>query len=164
VARAQVPEQWLIGPAAPGERWLMGFREDGSCPFLADSHCSIYHGRPQTCRDYDCRVYAAAGLVPDGNRPMIAERVRAWEFTYASDEERSQALAVRRAADFIQSNRALFPPAMRAGSATAVAVLSVKIYPLFVSGVPAQQPVEQLLRLVIDAVRDFDEAGAVVNR
>lgn len=164
VARAQVPEQWLIGPAAPGERWLMGFREDGSCPLLADGCCSIYAGRPQTCRDYDCRIYAATGLLPDGNRPVIAARVTAWKFTYGSEQERRDAEAVRQAAHFIHANRALFPPAMRAGSATAVAVLSVKIYPLFVSGVPPQQPVEQLLRLVIDAVRDFDDAIAVVNR
>ena len=164
LARAQVPEQWLIGPAPPGGRWLMGFREDGSCPFLEDRRCSVYGGRPQTCRDYDCRIYAAAGLQPDGNRPVIAERVSAWRFTYASGQERREAEAVRQAAQFIQANHTLFPPAMRAGSATAVAVLSVKIYPLFFSGLPAQQPVEQLLRLVIDAVRDFDEAGAVVNR
>jgi len=163
LARAQVPEQWLIGPAAPGERWLMGFREDGSCPFLAEGACSIYAGRPQTCRDYDCRIYAAAGLLPDGDRPAIAARVRAWQFTYATDGERREAEALRQAAQFIQAHRDLFPPAMRAGSATAVAVLSVKIHGLFVSGVPAQQPVEQLLRLVLDAVRDFD-AGAVVNR
>jgi uncharacterized protein len=164
LARAQVPEQYLLGSAATGERWLMGFREDGSCPFLEARSCSIYAGRPQTCRDYDCRIYAAAGLLPDGNRPVIAERVSAWKFTYASDQEQRDARAVREAAQFIQANRARFPPAMRAGSATAVAVLSVKIYPLFISGMPAQQPVEQLLRLVIDAVRDFDDAAAVVKR
>lgn len=163
LAREQVPEQWLIGPAVPGERWLMGFREDGSCPFMVEHRCSVYVGRPQTCRDYDCRVYAAAGLLPDGDRPVIVERVGAWEFAYASDDERRAAEAVREAAHFIHANHALFPPAMRAGSATAAAVLSIKIYPLFVDGAQAQQSVEQLLQRVIDAARDFDAASAEVS-
>ncbi len=93
LARSEVPERWLIGSTAAGENWLMGFREDGSCPFLNDCRCSIYSGRPQTCRDYDCRIYAAAGLLPDGDRPIIAERVNAWEFTFSSADEQLQALS-----------------------------------------------------------------------
>jgi hypothetical protein len=91
LARTQVPEQWLLGPARAGERWLMGFREDGSCPFLSQRCCSIYAGRPQTCRDYDCRIYAAAGLLPDGGRPVIAERVGAWEFGFSSRQDNADA-------------------------------------------------------------------------
>src|SRR6478609_3360865 len=121
LARAQVPEQWLLGPAKAGERWLMGFREDGSCPFLSQRSCSIYAGRPQTCRDYDCRIYAAAGLLPDGERQAIAERVGAWEFGFSSAQDNADAKAVMLAAQFIRANQALFPSAMRAGSATAAA-------------------------------------------
>jgi len=98
LAREQVPEERLIGPARAGERWLMGYRDDGSCPFLLEHRCSIYTDRPQTCRDYDCRIYAAAGLVPDGSRPVIAARVRAWKFDYASDQDRREAQAVSQAA------------------------------------------------------------------
>ena len=29
---------------------------------LIDNQCSIYEHRPRTCRTYDCRVFAAAGL------------------------------------------------------------------------------------------------------
>lgn len=155
LARSEVPEQWLIGSAPAGENWLMGFREDGSCPFLTDRCCSIYSGRPQTCRDYDCRIYAAAGLLPDGNRPVIAERVGAWEFTFSSGEELLEADAVRRAAQFIRANQAHFPAAMRAGSATAAAVLAVKCYEIFLSAVSTSD-VKDTVRSVIEAVRAFD--------
>jgi hypothetical protein len=51
--------------------------DNGWCPFLKANlfplpdepfltpKCSIYHKRPQTCRDYDCRDLAMAGLVLD---------------------------------------------------------------------------------------------------
>jgi len=158
LARAQVPEQHLIGAAKPDEDWLMGFREDGSCPFLEQRACSIYADRPQTCRDYDCRLYAAAGLVPDGNRAAIEQRVRAWEFRFGSERERSEAEAVRSAAQFILANAAQFPPAMRAGSATAAAVLAVKTYALFL-GQESVHPAEETVRGVIEAARAFDHAS-----
>ena len=82
VAQEQVPEQYLLdAPGGKPGHLLMGFRDDGSCPFLVSRSCSIYADRPQTCRDYDCRIYAAAGLVPDGDRTAIERRVREWEFT-----------------------------------------------------------------------------------
>jgi hypothetical protein len=136
----------------------MGFREDGSCPFLSQRTCSIYAGRPQTCRDYDCRIYAAAGLLPDGERPVIAERVGAWEFGFSSEQDNADADAVRQAAQFIRANQALFPPAVRAGSATAAAVLAVKTYPLFRAGIPGTAK-DTVLR-VMDAARAFDVAVA----
>jgi len=157
LARAQVPEQWLLGPARAGERWLMGFREDGSCPFLSERCCSIYAGRPQTCRDYDCRIYTAAGLLPDGERPVIAERVGAWEFGFSSEQEKADADAVGRAAQFIRANHTLFPPAMRAGSATAAAVLAVKTYPLFLAGIPGAA--QDMVLRVVEAASAFDTAA-----
>jgi Fe-S-cluster containining protein len=160
LAREQVPEERLIGPARAGERWLMGYRDDGSCPFLLEHRCSIYTDRPQTCRDYDCRIYAAAGLVPDGSRPVIAARVRAWKFDYASDQDRREAQAVSQAARFIRENQALFPSGMRAGSATAAAVLAIKTYPMFLAGDESRSPEDRVQR-VIDAARIFDEGIAV---
>jgi hypothetical protein len=159
LAREQVPEARLIGPARPGERWLMGYRDDGSCPFLEERRCSIYSDRPQTCRDYDCRIYAAAGLLPDGNRPVIADRVGAWEFGHSSEQDGHEADAVKRAAQFIRAHAELFPRAMRAGSATAAAVLAVKTYPMFLEPEDRRSP-EELAQRVMDAARIFDEGIA----
>jgi hypothetical protein len=155
-ARAEVPEAFLLGRTGSGERWLMGFREDGRCPFMNERKCGIYADRPQTCRDYDCRIYAAAGVVPDGERPVIEQRVREWVFTFESDAQRAEAAAVRRAARFVRANAALFPASVRAGSATAAAVLAVKAYPVFMAEVAA--PPEQLVRRMLELVREFDAA------
>jgi uncharacterized protein len=138
VAQEQVPEQFLL--PVPGQRpghLLMGFREDGSCPFLSDRACSIYAERPRTCRDYDCRIYAAAGLAPAGDRPVIRNRVESWSFRYPTQQDRDEAVAVRRAAEFIGLHQQLFPAKMRAGSPTAAAVLAIKSYGLFLRTDPA---------------------------
>lgn len=156
MARREVPEQWLLGPTPPAGRWLMGYRDDGSCPFFEAGQCSIYAQRPRTCRDYDCRIYAAAGLLPEGDRPLIAQRVQAWEFSFPTAGEPQQAQAVRRAVRFVRSHAGLFPPQMRAHSPTAAAVLAVKVYPLFMQPEALPEP-EALASLVVDAARHFDD-------
>lgn len=157
VAMERVPPEHLHLPRDPGGSLArMGYREDGSCPMLRAGKCTIYSDRPQTCRDYDCRIYAAAGLLPDGERPVISERVLAWKFRFDSERERIDAAAVQRAAQFIRAQREKFPQAMRAGSATAAAVLAVKVFHLFLAEDAALEPVEQLLPRVIEAARAFD--------
>jgi uncharacterized protein len=156
-ARAEVPEQFLLGTSAQGKRWLMGFREDGRCPFMQQRKCEIYADRPRTCRDYDCRIYAAAGLLPDGNRDVIEQRVREWKFTFNSEAERLEADAVRRAAQFIRAHHSLFPAGVRAGSATAAAVLALKVYCLFLPDEPSCTPLETAQR-VMQQARSFDQA------
>lgn len=37
--------------------------EDGSCSHLTENGCGIYDRRPKTCRSYDCRPYAIAGVL-----------------------------------------------------------------------------------------------------
>jgi hypothetical protein len=164
-ALARVPDRYLQLPVGQGAA-RMGYREDGSCPMLLNSQCTIYADRPQTCRDYDCRIYAATDLLPDGDRPVIQERVREWCFDFPSREEQTSAEALRRAAHFIRSNAGLFPAGMRTHSTTAIAVLAVKVWPLFTSGVGANDkgdgpedpsPLEQVRR-VLEAARAFDSA------
>ena len=77
----------------------MGYDDRGHCPMFADGRCSIYANRPRTCRTYDCRVFAAAGVVPDD--PDIAARVRQWRFDYAdaADEKAHADVRARAAAD-----------------------------------------------------------------
>jgi hypothetical protein len=151
----EVPAAQLVLPRGGAGLARMLPRTDGSCPMLDQGRCRIYAGRPRTCRDYDCRIYAAAGLAPDGPRPLIRARVREWAFSYGDGEER-QAAAVRRAAQFIRRHAALFPPAMRAHSAAAAAVLAVKVYPLFLERGGGGAPAEERVRHVLEAVREFD--------
>jgi uncharacterized protein len=158
VALAAVPARHLRLPV-DGRLALMGFREDGTCPMLEAGRCSIYADRPRTCRDYDCRIYAATGLLPDGRRPVIAERVREWRFEFSSKEEDEQFAALRRAARFILDHADRFPPASKANSAAAAAVLAVKSWPLFAheEGDGSAEPSpEQQVERVLAAARAFD--------
>jgi Fe-S-cluster containining protein len=78
-ALAHIPAELLFpAPGAPKGHQVMGYDEDGRCPMLTDTGCSIYQHRPQTCRQYDCRVFAATGVESD--KPLIAVRVSEWEF------------------------------------------------------------------------------------
>jgi uncharacterized protein len=159
VARAIVPEQFLIAsPERPGQLF-MGYRDDGSCPMFVGGQCSIYADRPQTCRDYDCRIYAAAGMRPAGERSLIAQRVAAWAFTYSNEQERAASEGVLRAAQFIRAHASKFPPGMRAGSPTAAAVLAVKSYGVFLQerdGSTDEAAADRLVSAVIESAHEFD--------
>jgi Fe-S-cluster containining protein len=162
-ALAVVPASHLRLPVDGGLA-RMTHRDDGTCPMLEAKRCTIYADRPQTCRDYDCRIYAATELLPDGERPVIRDRVLEWRFGFDSELESRQYAALCRAARFIREHAALFPPAARAGSAAAVAVLAVKTWPLFASKDPTNEegdepedpsPHEQVRR-VLEAARAID--------
>ena len=93
---AHIPSELLFpAPRLPLGHFVLGYDERGHCPMLVDGACSIYDHRPRTCRTYDCRVFAAAGLEPDDDRKVeITARVRRWRFSYASpaDEQRHEHL------------------------------------------------------------------------
>ena len=126
-ALARIPRALLFpAPGLPKGTMVMGYDEQGRCPMLVDGACSIYDHRPRTCRTYDCRVFTAAGLDPDG--AAITERVRRWRFD--AGDERLQS-AVRAAAAFLRDN------ARRLGvstNPTQVAYLAARIHDLFVDG------------------------------
>lgn len=41
---------------------LLRKREDGACVHLGPTGCTVYEHRPRTCRMFDCRIGAVAGL------------------------------------------------------------------------------------------------------
>jgi len=59
--------------------------------------------------DYDCRIFAAAGLDAGGaDKAVINRRVRAWRFSYEGEAERRSHDAVRTAARFIRERPEAF--------------------------------------------------------
>ncbi len=159
VALEKVPDRNLQLRPGIGARILP--REDGTCPMQQCGRCSIYADRPQTCRDYDCRIYVAAGLEPDGHRPVILERVREWRFEFADEAARERAAAVQRAAQFIRAHAQVFPAELRPGSAAAISVLAVKVFTLFCregGGLPPCTPEQEMIGRIVEAVRTFDAA------
>jgi uncharacterized protein len=159
-AVAGISSTYLVRPPGiPPDEALMAWRHDGSCPALENDRCSIYAQRPLTCRDYDCRVFAAAGMVAgDERKAVINARVRAWRFRFDSDDERRRFEAVRRAAFFIREHRDSFPE-NGAGVPTAptgIAVLAIKAHEVFLSEVDMQVDAARIAGDIIQASRAFD--------
>jgi Fe-S-cluster containining protein len=133
-ALARIPEPLLFpAPGAPKGHLLLGFNERGECPMLREGCCSIYQHRPQTCRDFDCRVLAATGITPadDGPQSEIARRARSWRFDFASAEDQEQFNAVRAAGAFLREQRDAFPPESLPRMPVQLAILAVEVYEIF---------------------------------
>jgi Fe-S-cluster containining protein len=119
-------------PGLPKGHVLMGYGDKGQCPMLVDNRCSIYEHRPRTCRDYDCRVFAATGVsVDERTQAEIARRVEAWAFDYGSQESHEEHRMLREAAAFLQKNRDLFPLGSLPSYPVQLAALAVRIYRVF---------------------------------
>ena len=80
---AHIPGELLVpAPGMPEGHVVLGYDEQGRCPMLRDDGCSIYEHRPQACRTYDCRVFAATGVEVDDDKALLADRVRRWRFDH----------------------------------------------------------------------------------
>jgi hypothetical protein len=123
---------------------------------LEDRKCSIYAVRPQTCLDYDCRIFAAAGIDAGGDdKAVINRRVREWRFSYPEQTDRREHEAVRAAASFIRDRRDSFTVRVPAGP-MGIAVFAIKSYPVFLDPAVANNSDAEVARAILEAVRGFD--------
>jgi uncharacterized protein len=155
-AREVIPTKLLV--AAPGQsegHLMMGYMDDGTCPMLRAGQCSIYDRRPQTCRDYDCRIFAAAGIDAGPGKPVINQRISEWRFSYPSEADRRAHEAVLAAANFIRNKRESFPGGRAPTAPTGIAVLAVKTYTVFVQERMGRSD-EETAKAIIQASREFD--------
>jgi len=129
----RIPKALLFAaPGLPRGHVLLGYNAHGHCPILVDGKCSIYEDRPQTCRDYDCRIYAATGISVDPQtQAEIAQRVSEWTFSYKTEESYQKHMIVREASAFLQHKKYLFQPGSLPNNPVQLAVLAVMIYRLF---------------------------------
>jgi Fe-S-cluster containining protein len=153
----RIPRALLFpAPGLPKGHVLMGYDDQGRCPMLVDNECSIYEDRPQTCRDYDCRVFAATGIAVDPRtQAEIASRVQAWAFDYESEGGREEHRIVQEAAAFLEKNRDLFPPGSLPSYPVQLAALTIKIYRLFAELVGNKQsasPDATIARAIMNAM------------
>jgi len=125
---------------------------------LRQSQCSIYEHRPGTCRDYDCRVFAAAGLLASGPEDSaINQRVRRWRFSYATKHDQDTHQAVKDAAAFIQQQASHFPDARVPMAPGDIAILAVKAHAVFLE-IDSNQTPQQVAQAIIRANHDFGDA------
>ncbi|HEU4532800.1 MAG TPA: YkgJ family cysteine cluster protein [Polyangiaceae bacterium] len=172
-ALARIPKRLLFpAPGLPKGHVLMGYDRQGRCPMLADDRCSIYEDRPQTCRDYDCRVFAASGVDADqhGTQPDIARRARAWKFEYPTDADRQAHAAVRAAGAFLTEHRDAFPEGAVPGNPVPLAIMAVRVYQVFLrlneasaAGEPAPSPAE-IARAVLAELGPADPARSAPKK
>jgi uncharacterized protein len=137
--------------------WTVRPNAEGTCPMLSCGKCTIYSQRPQTCLDYDCRVFAAAGIEAGGeDKAVINRRVREWRFQFASDADRQAHAALHAAAAFIREAHARFPPAAAPRNPLGIAALALRVYPVFL---PPGPPENQA-----DTAQAILAAGAAFDR
>jgi Fe-S-cluster containining protein len=140
---AHVPAELLFpAPGLPEGHVLLGYDQRGHCPMLVDNRCSIYEHRPRTCRSYDCRVFPASGLEPDGaDKARITQQVRRWRFSYEDEAGQVQHAAVRAAAVYLAAHPEVVPGGLPSNP-TQRAVLAVLAHRAFVgSGADDDRPV-----------------------
>ena len=127
---ARIPSDLLFAaPGLPEGTMLLGYDENGHCPMLIEAKCSIYEYRPLTCRMYDCRVFAAAGIAAD--RTLITQRARRWKFSYPTKGDRKRHAAARAAARFLRERAECFPGGAVPDNPAQVAVLAIKVFDVF---------------------------------
>lgn len=156
-ARALIPSDLLVrAQGFAGNELTMAARADGTCPMLRANECSIYTSRPQTCRDYDCRVFAAAGIEPGGpDKVVINRRVRQWRFNYPTELDRESHSAVMATAAFIRTQRGSFPGQLAPIGPSGVAVLACESYGVFLQSDIQGKADAEVARMILDASREF---------
>ena len=128
-----VPAELLFpAPGRPAGHVLLGYDERGHCPMLVDERCSIYEHRPKACRAYDCRVFPAAGLEPEGDdMAAITLRTRRWRFGFPTPDDQVEHRAVRAAAAYLDRHRGSWPEVAVPANPTQLAVLAIEVHGCF---------------------------------
>jgi hypothetical protein len=130
----RIPRELVFAaPGRPKGHVVLGYDEHGHCPMLVDDKCSIYADRPRTCRKFDCRVLAAAGLDADaaGQGPL-ADQARRWTFDYPTARDRAEHEAVRAAAAFLAAHPECFAPAPPPSTSVQRSVVALAVHDVFI--------------------------------
>lgn len=144
-----------LEPGPAGSR-LMGFHANGHCLMFRGGNCAIYPSRPETCRSYDCRVYAAAEMSAGEGKTEINQRVARWRFSFPASRDRAEQGAVAAAARYLRQHPVRFPGGHVPSRPSEIAVLAVKAYAVFLDPPRDDTAIRAAL---IEAVEDF-ERGA----
>ncbi len=119
---------------------LMGYDERGHCPMLVDGACTIYEHRPRTCREYDCRIFPASGLVPDGpTKVAIRRRTGQWRFRFPTSDDRVRHAAVQGAARFLVAHPECFTSGQAPQRHEDLALAAIHVHEVFLPA-PTVEP------------------------
>ena len=166
-ALRHVPKELLFpAPGLPRGNFVLGYDDQGRCPMLVEGRCSIYEQRPRTCRDYDCRVFPAAGIgAGDGDKELIDQRARRWRFSYPAGRDRREHLAVQAAARFLRERAGCFPAGVVPGNPAQLAVLAIKVFDVFIDDPDApdhagrERNDVEIAAAVVERLKRFEVGG-----
>lgn len=161
---SRIPREIVFpAPGQPQGNVLLGYNETGYCPMLIEDKCSIYEDRPLTCRTYDCRIFAAAGIMAgEEDKSQINERIRRWKFKYPSKRDLDQHSAVKLTTKFLRENSTLFPAGFVPSNPTQLALLAIKVYEVFLKYIGESGQIEckysdsELAIKIIEATKIFE--------
>jgi Fe-S-cluster containining protein len=153
----RIPKALLFpAPGLPKGNVLMGYDEHGRCPMLKNGLCSIYDARPKTCRNYDCRIFPAAGIESDG-RDLIDRQIRRWKFSYASPVDRAAHDAVQTAAKFLREHADQFPRGAIPVGATQLAILAIRVFDVFLDPEIATRTDFETVEIIVAKMAAFED-------
>ena len=149
---ARIPSALVFPAPGRDDLVVMGYNERGECPMFVDGGCSIYEDRPQTCRTFDCRVFAATGIdLGDGPNSVMATQVRRWQFAIDDELDERELSALMSAAQFLQDHRAQFPPDLLPQNRLQLAIVAVRVFPLFLD--PPDETVTERIDAIVQELR-----------
>lgn len=158
---AAIPARLLVrSPGAPGHGGsLISTTRRGNCALLINGACSIYRQRPQACRDYDCRIFAAAGL--ESGHGEIDRQVAQWRFDYNGEESKQVHAAVRAAARFVVEHAQAFPGRRVPQRSADIALVALKSYRVFLDRTKQGGAPEDIAEAIVSTCRAFDATGGL---
>lgn len=147
-ARRAIPPELLVdAPGMPPGHQVIGFDRAGRCPLLSDSGCTIYDARPATCRDFDCRVFAATGVLPsEPAKVELRRRAERWDFDVSATADRDRLAAMRTAARLLEDHPECFDPPVDL-NATQLALAALHVHDLFLERDETRDPAQAVSRV-----------------
>jgi uncharacterized protein len=146
-----IPKEVMFqAPGLPKGYYLLGYNEIGHCPMFKTGKCSIYESRPETCRQYDCRVLAATNIRVTDESEEITKRVNSWEFEFSSDRSVELHNSVKLAGEFISTYVNEFPEGFVPQLNSQVALLAIRIHFIFLGH--TMDSAQENARALVDAI------------
>ncbi|MBN1499607.1 MAG: YkgJ family cysteine cluster protein [Spirochaetes bacterium] len=165
---AAIPGNFLFSvPGETGKKKVLGFDENGECFMFMNNKCSIYDRRPRACRNFDCRIFTAAGIPVDDNRVMISRQVRRWKFNFSEICDQRYYSAVQACAKFIAEFELNFPQGLNINNALQQAAAAIKAYHVFLDFFNAAGKLEfnclkpKVIDMIVSACEQFDSGFPV---
>ena len=151
---ARIPKELHFpAPGLPKGHVVLGYDEQGRCPMFDGNGCSIYEYRPLTCRTYDCRIFAAAGLLEnDTSKSKIDAQIKRWVFSYPTQLDRNEQQAVLDGTRFLQKFGKHFPALVVPSK---LAVFAIKVYQVFMDKRNESIADLEKVKLVMEAFHQF---------